>query len=86
MLKRVVLAMALAALAAAPVQAASYANPDDCLQAAFDYAKGAEAKNLSNEVLDDLEELLVKMENHCDQNQLAEAAVVGKEIEKLVGN
>lgn len=85
MLKRVVLAVALGALAAAPVEAATYANVDDCLQAAFDYAKSAEEKNLSNEVLDDLEELLVKMEGHCDQNQLGEAAGVGKEIEKLIG-
>lgn len=60
------------------------ANADDCLKAAFDLAQKAEEKKLSNTDLDQIEDLLTKMEGHCDAKQFAEASTMSKEITVLI--
>jgi hypothetical protein len=68
-----------AALAETPA-----ANSDDCLKVAFDIAQVAEAKNLSNEKLDEVEDLLTKMETYCDAKQFTEAAAVASDLKIMI--
>ena len=55
-------------------------STEDCGKMAADLVAVAESKTLSDERLDKIEELLVKMEGHCDAQLFAEAATVAKEI------
>jgi len=55
-----------------------------CLQKAFDLAQSAEQKNLADTDLDQLEQMLSKMEGHCDSKEAAEADAVGAEIKALL--
>lgn len=57
---------------------------DECLKKAFDLAQTAEQKKLTEQDLDTLENLLSKMEAHCDANQFAEADKVGADVKKLL--
>lgn len=59
-------------------------NPDECIQAASGLAEAAEAKKLSEEKLDKIEDLLTKMETHCDAKQFVEAMAVAKDIKSLI--
>jgi hypothetical protein len=87
MITRLVAGAALAALLAGPALAqAPAASPEECLDQAFDLAQAAEKKNLDEAKLDKLEEMLTKMEAHCDVKELAEAAAVAKEIRGVIGN
>lgn len=72
------------AAVATPAPAADLASADDCLKSAFDLATQAEQKKLSNEELDKLEDLLTKMEGHCDSNQLKEASAVSGDIKSII--
>lgn len=65
-------------------QAQPPANADDCLKAAFELAQAAEEKQLGEDKLDKVEELLTKMETHCDANQFAEAMAVAKDIRSMI--
>ena len=60
------------------------ANPDDCLKAASDLAQSAEDRKLTEDKLDKIEELLTKMETHCDAKQFVEAMLVGKDIKTMI--
>jgi hypothetical protein len=81
-----------AAATAPPAAAAPAAMPSDsqpttaeqCLKAAFSLAEKAEAKKLSNEDFDKLEEMLTKMETHCDAKQYGEAHAMAQEIEQTI--
>lgn len=80
-------AAALAALLAGPAAAQTpAASPEECLDQAFELAQEAEKKSLDDAKLDQLEEMLTKMEAHCDGKELAEAATVAKEIRAVIGN
>jgi hypothetical protein len=57
---------------------------DDCLTRAFDIAEKAEAKKLRNDELDKIEDLLTKMEEHCDARHFHEAMLVHKDISALI--
>lgn len=83
---RLALAGALSLLLAgsAFAQAPTPKNPDDCLKAAFDLAQSAEEKQLSDEKLDKVEELLTQMETYCDANQFSEAMTVAKDIQTMI--
>lgn len=92
MIKRLI----LAAAASAALTGASFAQdkpaaeaPADpaveaCLQQAFDLAQSAEQKKLSDADLDQLEQMLSKMEGHCDAKEAAEAEKVGAEIKAML--
>lgn len=69
---------------AASAPAADLASADDCLKSAFDLATRAEEKKLTNEDLDKLEELLTRMEGHCDANELREASLIGGDIKTMI--
>lgn len=85
MIRPLLTAAAFTALAATTVFAETPANnPEDCLKAAFDIAQAAEGKNLPNEQLDKVEEMLTKMESHCDAKQFTEAANVATDLKTLI--
>lgn len=72
---------------AAPASASELSaasNPDDCLKAASELAVDAEARKLAEDRLDKIEDLLVKMETHCDAKQFPEALAVAKDIKSLI--
>ncbi len=69
--------------AAAPSDAQP-ANAEQCLKSAFSLAEKAEAKKLSNEDIDKLEEMLTKMETHCDAKQYGEAHAMAQQIEQTI--
>ncbi len=77
-------APAATAPAAPAPTAAVPATPDDCIKAAFELAQKAEDKKMSNDELDKLEQLLSKMENHCDAKQFTEAMAVSKDIKAVI--
>jgi hypothetical protein len=59
-------------------------SPEDCLKAAFDIAQTAEDKKLADDQLSKIEDLLTKMESHCDAKQFNEAANVGSDLKALI--
>ena len=73
--------------ASAPAAMPSDAQPttaEQCLKSAFTLAEKAEAKKLSNEEIDKLEEMLTKMETHCDAKQYGEAHAMAQQIEQSI--
>ena len=70
--------------APAPTTGAAPENPDQCLKTASDLAQSAEDRKLAEEKLDRIEELLTKMETHCDAKQFVEAINVAKDIKSLI--
>jgi Skp family chaperone for outer membrane proteins len=72
------------AFAQASAPAAAPANPEECLKSAFEIAQRAEEQKLPSDQLDKIEELLSKMENHCDSRQFSEAAAVAQDLQSLV--
>jgi hypothetical protein len=71
--------------APAPMGApAAVSSPEDCLKAAFDIAQTAEDKKLADDQLSKIEDLLTKMESHCDAKQFSEAASVGTDLKALI--
>lgn len=59
-------------------------NPDECIQAASSLAEAAEAKKMTEDKLDKIEEMLTKMETHCDAKQFVEAMAVAKDIKSFI--
>lgn len=87
MLKRLALAGAAALLltgSASAQQAQAPKTPDDCLKAAFDLSQAAEEKQLADEKLDKVEELLTQMETYCDANQFNEAMALAQDIKTVI--
>ena len=84
MIKSLVTATAFAVLATSAVLAETPASAEDCLKAAFDIAQAAENKSLPNDQLDKVEEMLTKMESHCDARQFTEAAAVATDLKTLI--
>jgi hypothetical protein len=70
--------------AAVPGGASAVSSPEDCLKAAFDIAQTAEDKKLADDQLSKIEDLLTKMESHCDAKQFTEAASVGSDLKALI--
>jgi deoxyhypusine synthase len=65
-------------------QAAPPQSAEDCLKAAYAIAEKAEQKKLSNEQIDRIDEMLTRMETHCDAKQFSEAMVVHKDIATFI--
>lgn len=78
------LALATSALAQAPQNVAPTGTPDDCLKTAFDLAQRAEAKKLSSDELDQVEQLLTAMEDHCDARRFPEAQATAGQIASMI--
>ena len=75
------LAIALAS-AGSPVvgQEQLIRTTQDCIRHASELADAAEEKQLSEEKLDHIEDLVVRMEAYCDANQLDEARALARDI------
>lgn len=75
------------AAATAPAQAVTAkvaATPDECLQSAADLVLNAEEKKLADDKIDRIEELLLKMEAHCEGRRFPEALAVATDIKSLI--
>jgi ribosome assembly protein YihI (activator of Der GTPase) len=57
---------------------------DTCLSAAMTLARIAEDKQFADDRLDKIEQMLSKMEDHCDAQQFSEAQATAKDIEKAI--
>ncbi|MGQ0674459.1 MAG: hypothetical protein ACT4N2_16490 [Hyphomicrobium sp.] len=75
------LAAALALGLASPAVAQ---DADACLKKAFDLAQSAEGKKLADAQLAKVEELLAKMEGHCDAKQFAEADKAAADVQAAI--
>ena len=85
-MKQIVIAAALAGLMSSVSMAQEKAptTPEECLKSAFDIAQTAESKNLANGDLDKVEQMLNRMEGHCDAGQFVEAAAVATELKTII--
>ena len=74
--------------AAAPAPAeqtvATPADANECLKTASDLAQSAEDRKLGDDKLDRIDDLLTKMEVHCDARQFVEAMAVAKDIKGVI--
>lgn len=69
-----------------PSGEATPATPDDCIKVTFDLAQKAEDKKMSNDDLDKVEQLLAKMEGHCDAKQFQDAMAVSNDIKQFIAS
>ena len=85
MLKQLVIAVALG-LGSATLAVAQDApkSADDCFKMSMDLFKTADAQKLADDRRGKVEELLEKMETHCDAKQFAEAATVAKDVKAAI--
>ena len=60
------------------------ADPESCLKSASDLAIIAEERKVAESQLDKIDDLLIKMEQHCDARQFTEAHAVAKDIKSLI--
>lgn len=74
----VVVALTASALADTPKSA------DECLKSAIDLAKSADSKKLPDDKLARIEDLLTKLEGHCEAQQFAEAASLTKDVQAAI--
>ncbi len=82
MIKRLVaIGMMSVLTAGGAVAQQTAADATKCMQAAYDLASTAEQKQLPNEKLDKVEDLLTKMEDLCDADRVPEAMALAKDIE-----
>lgn len=87
MIKHIASAAVALALLCGPALAQSADTPtssDDCIKRASELAQTAESKNLADDKLDKIEELLTKMETHCEAKQFSEAMTVAKDIRTMI--
>ena len=85
MIKSLVLSAVLAAgLSTVATAENAPGNSADCLKMAASLASTAESKKLPEAKIDSVEEMLTKMESHCDAKQFAEAAAVATSIQSVI--
>ena len=66
--------------------AVTSASADDCLRSAFDLAQQAQAKKLSEDEQDSVDELLSAMEDHCDARRFTEAQTMAGQIASMIAH
>lgn len=84
--------LASAAPAQIPAPGKPYREPavktvqstEDCIRQAFDLAQNAEAKIVEEDKLDQIEDLLARMEAMCDAKQYSEAMAIAEELQKVI--
>lgn len=59
-------------------------SADECLSAAVQLVEAAEDKKLADEKLDKIDDLLTKMETHCDAKEYDQAMGVAKDIKSII--
>ncbi len=74
------------AAAPAPAEQASALpqSADECLNAAVQLVQAVEDKKLADEKLDRIDDLLTKMETHCDAKEYEQAMGIAKDIKSLI--
>lgn len=60
------------------------ASFDECVKSAMDLFQVSEQRRLTEERKDRLEELLVRMETHCEARQFQEASSVARDIRAMI--
>jgi hypothetical protein len=85
MLKRLALAAAIG-LGAGSIALAQNAptSTDDCFKMSMELFKSADAGKLADDKRTKVEELLEKIEGHCDAKQFAEAASAAKDAKAII--
>jgi hypothetical protein len=83
MLKRFVFA-AVIGFSASGVAFADPTSADDCFQMSMDLFKTADAKQLAPADRGKIEELLEKMETHCDAKQFSDAQSVANSVKAII--
>jgi hypothetical protein len=85
MLKRLVLAAAIG-LGAGSLALAQETpkSTDDCFKMSMELFKSADAGKLADDKRAKVEELLEKIESHCDAKQFAEAAGLAKDAKAVI--
>lgn len=68
------------AQSAPPVVAAT--SVEGCLKQAFELADKLEGRQLSDADLQRLEDMLTDMESHCESSRFADAASLGRDIQR----
>jgi hypothetical protein len=76
---------ALVLLSTATLAAEPAKDKDACLKTAVDLAEKAEKSGLADDKLVKIEEMLTKLEDHCEASRFAEAATVSTDIETTIG-
>ena len=66
------------------ISVAALATPDDCLKSAFDLAQQAEARKLSSAEAEQIEDMLSKLEDHCDARRFPEAEAMAGQIAAMI--
>jgi len=85
MLKRfAALSLLVSGLAGAAFAGDVPATADECFKTSIALAKEAEDKKLGDDKLAKIEDLLTKIETHCEAKQFAEASAVGKDVKALI--
>ena len=59
-------------------------SSDECLRRAMSLAEEAEDKQLAEDRLERIDDLLLKMETHCDARQFGDAAAVALDIRAAI--
>ena len=82
---RLLVTLALAGAGAPAVaQELPIRTAQDCIRHASELADAAEEKQLSEEKLDHIEDLVVRMEAYCDAHQFDEARALAREIRAVI--
>jgi non-homologous end joining protein Ku len=84
MLKRIVLASALSVLFTGGTLAQSLGNYAECVRSTMDLSKAAEAKQMPDEQIDRVEELLDKMEEHCANKRFSDATALLQQVKAMI--
>ncbi len=86
MIKHVMIAAAFSvATAGAALAADAPKDAKDCMKQAFGLAKSAQDKKLSDAKLNEVEELLAKLESQCEAGDMAKAAAAMDEVSAAIG-
>jgi hypothetical protein len=69
---------------ATPGAQAAVETPADCMKLANDLAQSAEEKDLTPDKLEKIDDLLIKMETHCDASQFSDAMTIATDIKAVI--
>lgn len=61
------------------------ADSEACIKAATDLMLSVDEKKLAEDKLDKIDDLLARMETHCDAKQFVEAMAVARDIKQVIG-
>ena len=86
MMKRLPLAMLLAMSLSGAALADAPASAEECNEQGAALAQKAEEKKLGDDKIAKVEELLMKLDEQCQGDKLAEAGATMKDLEGVIGD